>query len=242
MRIHVINPNTTAAVTQKIAAAAQAVAAKGTEIVARQSKAGPESIEGFVDGAYSLPGLLSEVVAGEREGIDGHIIACFEDPGLDAARSLARAPVIGIGEAACLTASLIAGRFSIVTLSGISVPAIRHNIIRYGLGERCASVRAAEVPASALDDPKSDARERIATEIERAKAEDRAEAIVLGSAMLADLAGPLAKDHGLPVVEGISAAVKLVESLKALGLATSKAGGWAPPQPKGYLRGLGLAG
>jgi len=242
MRIHIINPNTTAAMTEKIGAAARAVASKGTEIVARQSKAGPESIEGYVDEAFSLPGLLSEIVAGEREQCDGHIIACFDDTGLDAARALAKTPVIGIGEAAYFTACLIAGRFSVITTLGISVPALRHNIARYGLSDRCAKVRAAEVPVLALEDPKSDARERIAAEIERAKAEDGTEAIVLGCAGMADLAGTLSRDHGLPVVEGVSAAVKLAESLKTLGLTTSKVGGWAPPRPKGYLRGLGLAG
>jgi allantoin racemase len=242
MRIQIINPNTTSAMTQKIAAAGQAAAARGTEIVARQSKAGPESIEGYVDEAFSLPGLLTEVVAGEREGVDGHIIACFDDTGLDAARALARAPVIGIGEAAYFTACLVAGRFSVITTLGISVPALRHNIARYGLSDRCARVRAAEVPVLALEDPTSNARERIAAEIERAKAEDETEAIVLGCAGMADLAGTLAKEHGLPVVEGVSAAVKLAESLKTLGLATSKVGGWAPPRAKGYLRGLGLAG
>lgn len=242
MRIQIVNPNTTAAMTEKIAAAAQAVAAKGTEIVAKTSKAGPESIEGYVDEAFSLPGLLSEIVAGERDSLDGHIIASFDDTGLDAARALARAPVIGIGEAAYFTACLVAGRFSVITTLGISVPALRHNIARYGLTDRCARVRAAEVAVLALEDPASNARERIAAEVGRAKAEDGTEAIVLGCAGMADLAATLSREHGLPVIEGVSAAVKLAESLKSLGLATSKVGGWAPPRPKGYLKGLGLAG
>jgi allantoin racemase len=242
MRIQIINPNTTAAMTQKIGAAAEAVAAKGTEVIIRQSKAGPESIEGYVDAAFSLPGLLSEIVSGEREGVDGHIIASFDDAGLDAARALAKAPVVGIGEAACFTACLVAGRFSVVTPLGISVPVLRNNIARYGVSDRCVRVRAAEVAVMALDDPKSSARERLAAEVARAKAEDEAEAIVLGCAGMTELAAALSKEHGLPVVEGVSAAVKLIESLKTLGLTTSKVGGWAPPRPKGYLKGLGLAG
>src|SRR4051794_27677769 len=86
MRIKVTNPNTTACMTATIAAAARAAAGPGTEIVAATSPAGPASIEGHHDEAMSLPGLLAEVRAGEVEGVDGHVIACFGDPGLLAAR------------------------------------------------------------------------------------------------------------------------------------------------------------
>jgi allantoin racemase len=241
MRIQIINPNTTTAMTKKIGAAARAVAAAGTEILATQSKSGPESIEGYVDEAYSVPGLLNEIVAGERAGLDGHVIACFDDTGLDAARALAQAPVVGIGEAAYFVASLVGGQFTVITTLSVSIPALRHNIARYGLASRSAGVRAVEVPVLALEDPKSGARDKISSEIARARREDRADAIVLGCAGMADLAGSLSEEHGLPVVEGVSAAIKLVESLGALGLKTSKVGGWASPRPKGYFAALGLA-
>ena len=45
---------------------------------------GPESIEGFYDEAFSVPGLLDEIRRGETEGFDGYVIACFDDTGLDA--------------------------------------------------------------------------------------------------------------------------------------------------------------
>jgi allantoin racemase len=232
MRILVVNPNTTASMTATIAAAARTVASPGTEIVVAQSRDGPVSIEGFFDGAMSLPGLLAEIAAGERDGVDAHVIACFDDTGLDAARSLAAAPVIGIGEAACHLASLVANRFSVVTTLSRSIPVIEQNLARYGLAARCGRVRAAEVPVLELDEPGSDARRRISDEIRLAIRDDRAEAIVLGCAGMAPLAASLASEHGVPVVEGVSAAVKLAESLYALGLKTSKIGAWAAPRAK----------
>ena len=234
MRILVVNPNTTRSMTAKIGLAARAAAAAGTEIVAVEPADGPVSIEGPFDGALSLPGLLEEVLKGETAGVDAHVIACFDDTGLDAARSLARAPVIGIGEAGYHLASLVAGRFSVVTTLSRSIPVIEHNLIRYGLAARCGGVRAAEVPVLALEDPKSGARALISTEIAAALRDDRAEAIVLGCAGMAEFAAALAAEHGVPVVEGVSAAVKLAEALVGLGLATSKLGGWAAPRPKPY--------
>jgi allantoin racemase len=235
MEILVVNPNTTASMTEKIGAAAALVASPGTRITAVTSATGPESIEGYYDEALAVPGLLAEIAKGEARGVDGHVIACFDDTGLDAARVLARAPVVGIGEAGFHAASLIAGTFSVITTLDRAVQAIQHNLVRYGLASRCARVRAVEVPVLALEDPATDARARIAAEIERAQCDDRAEAIVLGCAGMADLAADLSRRCGLPVVDGVAAAVALVEGLVRLGLRTSKLGGYAPPLPKRIL-------
>ena len=236
MRLLVLNPNSTASMTAKIGTAARAAASPGTEVLAQDPGVGPVSIEGYVDEAYAVPGMLDVIRRADRDGVDAHIIACFDDTGLDAARALADAPAIGIGEAAFHMASLVAGKFSVVTTLSRSIPAIEHNLVRYGLSSRCARVRASEVPVLALEDPASDAAARIADEIERAKAEDRAEAIVLGCAGMADLAARLSKAHGLPVLDGVTCAVKLAESLVALGLRTSKRGGYARPLAKDYKR------
>jgi allantoin racemase len=230
MHIRVINPNTTRSMTLKIGAAAKAAASPGVEVTAVNPDFGPASIEGYFDEAFSVPGLIEEI--GEAREADAFVIACFDDTGLDAARALATAPVIGIGEAAYHVASLIAGRFSVVTTLSRSVPILEENLVRYALAGRCARVRAAEVAVLDLEKPGTAARERIATEIDEALHHDRADAIVLGCAGMADLAASFAARFGLPVIEGVSAAVKLAEALVGLRLATSKTGGWAAPRRK----------
>jgi len=232
MRILIVNPNTTASMTRKVGEAARAVAAPGTIIDAVNPDFGPASIEGYFDEAFAVPGLLAEI--GKAPGCDAYIIACFDDTGLDAARCMTQAPVVGIGEAAFHMASLIAGKFSVVTTLSRSVPAIEHNLHKYGLASRCARVRASEVPVLELERPGSDARARISAEIGDAVKTDRAEAIVLGCAGMADLARSLSQEHGVPVVDGAAAAVKLCEGLACLGLKTSKAGGYASPRRKAY--------
>jgi allantoin racemase len=231
MRIRVINPNTTAAMTATIARAAEQAAAVGTTIDAVTSSTGPVSIEGYFDEALSLPGLLMEVRRGDVAGADAHVIACFDDTGLDAARQIATGPVIGIGEAAYHAAALVAHRFTVVTTLARSIPALEHNLMKYGF-ERRAKVRAAEVPVLALEDEKSDARARIDAEIARALVEDHAEAIVLGCAGMAKLARDLSVQHHCPVIDGVGAAVKLAEMLVALGHKTSKRGGYETGAPK----------
>jgi allantoin racemase len=111
--------------------------------------------------------------------MDAYIVACFDDTGLDAARCSTESPVVGVGEAAFHLACLVAGGFSVITTLSRSVPAIEHNLTKYGLAARCRRVRAVEVPVLELELPSSNARERISNEIRKAVQEDRAEAIVL---------------------------------------------------------------
>lgn len=229
--INLVNPNSTASMTAAIEATATAVAGPSTSIRAVTCQAAPASIEGFVDEALSVPSLLDEIRDGDRTGAVGHVIACFDDTGLDAARCIASAPVVGIGEAACHMATLVACSFSIVTTLGRSVPALSRNVRHYGFDHLCRSVRAAEVEVLALDRGDPDARGFIEVEIERAL-EIGAEAIVLGCAGMTDLTASLSEKYGVPVIDGVAAAVALVEALASTGVVTSKIGGYAAPIPK----------
>lgn len=239
MRIALINPNTTATMTETAADAARRVVAPDTVILPLTSQMGPVSIEGYYDEALAVPGLLMELAAAEKDGVDAAIIACFDDTGLDAARAVATVPVIGICEAAIATTSFIAQRFSIVTTMARSRLPIEHLVHRYGASSRC-KVRAADIPVLSLEDPSSNARERLQAEIAKALAEDDAEAIILGCAGMADLTEQLRLEFGLPIVDGVACAVKQAEALVALGIRTAKGSAYATPVRKPY-RGL-LAG
>jgi allantoin racemase len=232
MKIRVINPNTTTNMTNKIGEAARQVASPGTVIVATNPKSGPVSIESHFDEAISAVGVTEEVRSGEGENTNAYIIACFGDPGLLAARELTRAPVIGIAEAAFHLATMISTRFTIVTTLARTGIIAEHLLQSYGFSHHCRRVRAAEIPVLDLEDDSTEALDRLIEECIRAKAEDNIGAIVLGCGGMADLTAQIQKKIGLPVVEGVTAAVKLAESLVSLGLGTSKYGDLAPPRPK----------
>ncbi len=219
--------------TARIAASARAVAAPGTEIEAVTSELGPASIEGYYDEAFAVPGLVKAISAGEAAGADGAVIACFDDTGLDAARSAVAIPVVGLCEAAVHVAALLAHRFVIITTLSRSIAPLEALTARYGVAGRC-TVRAAEVPVLALEDSPAAAAAEIEAEIARALAADRAEAVILGCAGMTDLAAALVGKFGVPVIDGVVAAVKLAEALASLGLRTSKTGAYARPLPKAY--------
>ncbi len=235
MRIKVINPNTTQSMTEKIDEAARAVVAAGTEVVTVNPRSGPVSIEGHYDEAVSAIGVLEEVRQGEADGIDAYVIACFGDPGLLAAREIAHGPVIGIAEGAMRAASFVARGFSIVTTLRRACPTLRDLVDAYGMQRYCASIRATDLAVLDLEELGGTAAGTVLEECRRAVVEDSADAILLGCAGMADLGDSIAAELGVPVIDGVRAAVKFAEGMVALGLATSKAGDLAWPLEKPYL-------
>ncbi|WMS41086.1 aspartate/glutamate racemase family protein [Acuticoccus sp. MNP-M23] len=232
MKIHIINPNSTASMTDKIAAAARGIASPGTQIIATNPSGTPASIEGFADEAVSVPPLLDEIRNGTEAGADAFVVACFDDPGLNACREVTDRPVIGICEAAMMTASILAARFSVVTTLPRAIPIIEDLADHYGMGRRCRRVRSAEIPVLALEDEGDAAAQKVRAEVLKSVAEDGAEAVILGCAGMADLAAALTEEAGVPVIDGVIAATKMAEALAGLGLKTSKAGAYAFPRQK----------
>ncbi|NKB53855.1 MAG: aspartate/glutamate racemase family protein [Rhizobiaceae bacterium] len=220
MKILVVNPNTTTSMTKKIGLAARAAARPGTEIVVANSQNGPASIQGFLDVATCVPGLLEEVA--QHPDVDAIVIACFDDTGLDAVRSLVTVPVLGIGEAAYHAASMIAVKFSVVTTLSRSVYGLENNLLKYGLAQKCTGVRATDIPVLKLEEGDRATVDKIRLEIRAAIDQDQAEAIVLGCAGMADLMAQLSDEFQLPVVDGVAAGVALSEALVNSNLTTSK--------------------
>ncbi len=216
MHILVINPNSTATMTASVAEAARHVAEGTTRITALTCESGPASIQGPEDGAAALPGLFKsfdDQILG-RGGYDAVVIACFDDTGLAELKVRSHVMVIGIGEAAYHAAMLMAPKFSVVTTLAVSIPVIEKNLRDYGFSSRCARVRASGVPVLDLGANGDEGRRKIAAEIECALTEEKPGAIVLGCAGMADLAADLTKEFGVPVIDGVAAAVVLAEAAR----------------------------
>ena len=233
MNLLLINPNTSEAMTAGIAAAARAVAFPGTTVHATQPTFGPRSIEGHYDEAIAAAGVAEQVRL-HGAGADAVVIACFGDPGLDAAREATSAPVIGIAEAAFHAASFLATGFSVVTTMTRTCVIAEHLVLQYGFERRCRGIHGTDIPVLALEDGGAGCVDQIEAAAREALARDRSGAIVLGCAGMAALCATLSARLGVPVIDGVAAAVKFAEGLVALGLRTSAHGDYARPLPKVY--------
>ncbi|MFB7324676.1 aspartate/glutamate racemase family protein [Streptomyces sp. NPDC056190] len=231
MRILIANVNTTASMTETIRAQAAASASPGVEIVGLTPSFGPESVEGNFESYLAAVAVMDRIVRYD-EPYDAVIQAGYGEHGREGLQELLDVPVVDITEAAAQVAMLIGRTYSVVTTLDRAVPQIQDRLLLAGLSERCASVRASGLPVLELEADPARAADAIVTEARRAVDEDRAEVICLGCGGMAGLDQKISAATGVPVVDGVAAAVTLAEGLVRLGLSTSKVRSYAPPRPK----------
>lgn len=231
MRLLVVNVNTTAAMTEAIAASARSVAAADTEIIGLTPTIGAESVEGNFESYLAAVAVMNAVVTYDGP-FDAVVQAGFGEHGREGLQELLDVPVVDITEAAGHVASLIGHRFSVVTTLDRTVPLIEGRLATAGLAARCASVRSSGLSVLELEEDPAMAVKAIVREAELAVRDDHAEVICLGCGGMAGLDEAVRRATGVPVVDGVTAAVKLAESLVGLGLSTSKIRTYATPRPK----------
>jgi Asp/Glu/hydantoin racemase len=215
MRILVVNSNTTPSVTDRIAAAARAAASAGTQIAAVTAPFGLPLIVTRADWLVAGPATLAALAA-HRGTYDAAVIACFGDPGLDAAKEIFDVPVLGISEAAFHAAAMLGRRFGVVSFTAALRPMFEDCLAHHGLGARCAGFRMGP-PFSG--DPGRVAEERldlIAALCAESVEKDGAEAVILAGGPLAGIAPLLQPRVAVPLVDGTQAAVRLAEAMAGL--------------------------
>lgn len=236
MKLLLINPNVSEAVTELMAAEARRSASPGTEIVPATGRFGALYIENRVEAAIAGHAVV-EALAEHGRGVDAAIVSAFGDPGLGAAKELADVPVVGLCEAALLTAWALGRRYSIVCLTRRLRAWYFEAAAEHGLGGRLGSVRALDVPVTDIVTAKDVLRDALVEQCVRAVEQDDAEVVILGGGPLAGLAREVADLIPVPMLDGVSCAVRLAESLVALAPRPPRRGSFAPPAPK-PTRGL----
>ncbi|MFG2790900.1 aspartate/glutamate racemase family protein [Streptomyces sp. NPDC048419] len=240
MRIVVTNCNTTQEMTEEIVQGARAAAGPGTTVLGLTPAWGPESAEGWLDSYLSAAAVIDLLRTYEGPSYDAVVMAGFGEHGREGVRELTDVPVVDITEAAAHLACLLGRRYGVVTTLERSCGQIEDSLELAGVARNCAAVVGTGLGVLDLGD--TDRTEAaFLTAAERAR-EAGAEVLVLGCAGMTGLQQVVGQKLGLPVVDGVGAAVKLTESLVTLGLTTSRAGGYAKPVPKRRVWGRGGTG
>jgi allantoin racemase len=231
VKLLVVNVNTTKSMTRAISETARGVVAPGTEIIGLTPAVGADSVEGNFESYLAAVAVMNAVVTYEGD-FDAVIQAGYGEHGREGLQELLDVPVIDITEAAAFVACLLGHKYSVVTTLDRTVPLIEDRLLLAGLNTRCASVRSSGLSVLQLEEDPDATVKAIVSEAEKAVREDNAEVICLGCGGMAGLDAAVRQATGVPVVDGVAAAVKLAESLVGLGLSTSKIRTFAPPRPK----------
>ncbi len=232
MKICVINPNSSTSVTDHLRHTLLAIKRADTELCVICPDRGPVSIESAYDEALAIPPTLELVKWANQEGYDAVVLACFSDPGLDAAKEISTIPVIGIEEATLHMAAMLGHRFSIMTGMRRRIPTREWHVALRGVQDSYASSPALEMSVLEMDSDPIKAKKRILELAKKAVTEDRAEAIVLGCAGLAGYSEDIERELGVVVLDPTSVAFKVAEAMADLGLHHSKVGRFSYPPKK----------
>lgn len=203
--IVVINPNSNQAVTDGLADALAPFAKAGPGIECVTLTDGPFGIESQVHSDQVVMPLVRLVES--RPDASAFVIACYSDPGIDACRSVARAPVFGIQESGILTAMARGDRIGVIAIADASIARHRKYMRRMGVLDRLA----AERPLDMSVDETARGADTFARLVEvggQVRA-DGADAIVLGCAGMARHRAPLQAELGIPIIEPTQAAVAM---------------------------------
>jgi allantoin racemase len=232
MKILIINPNTTETFTEAVQVAVDAYKSSDTEIIAVNPKAGPGTIESIFEEMMSGAPTLELFLANENK-YDGFIIACYGNEGLvQAAREITDKPVIGITEASYYMACMLGRKFSVVTTGDRWESLLWDSVRLHGLEDRCASMRPTSIATSELEASGDDiVREHLLKESRKALQEDGADVILLGCAGMTGFDKELEAELGVPVIDGVVAALKFMEALIGYGVGTSKRKAYQPLEP-----------
>ncbi|EPX79415.1 aspartate/glutamate racemase family protein [Litoreibacter arenae] len=239
MKILLINPNTTEALTDLLGDAARSVLPAGTTLDCVTAERGVPYISTRTEAIVGGLSVL-EILAQHHRNYDAAIVAAFGDPGLGAARELYDIPVVGLAEAGMLSACMLGAKFSIVTFAQALGPWYRECVEWHGLAGRCSGVRMLDGTFRDISDVQGEKADLLVELANRAIDEDGADVIVLAGAPLAGLAPQVRDRIPVPVVDCAQAALLQAAALAALKPVGATRGSFARPAAKGST-GLGDA-
>ncbi|MDI5933434.1 aspartate/glutamate racemase family protein [Halomonas kalidii] len=232
MKLLVINPNISTDVTALIEREAQRSTRPGTELSMATAPFGVAYIETRAEA--QIGGYAAMQVAAERYADhDAVVVAAFGDPGLTALREILPIPVVGMTEAALVSACQQGSRFSVIAISQRIQAWYRETIAGYGFADRLASIRALDEPLAHIGRVQEDQGERLVALAERAVADDGADVLILAGAPLAGLARGVAERLPVPALDGVTCALHQAQALVDLRATTPTAGSFAAPPTKG---------
>ena len=228
-KIFVINPNTNPKNTAVIARAIEPFKPVGVEVDTVSPDKGPVGLESYYHNYLASVNVHERIIQAEKEGYDGIVIACFGDPGIEAAKELVDIPVVGITEASYALASILGTKFLVIVSADTAVPRQIRYLKALGIPDYQYAVRPIGLTVLGVMADRVNAKELIANNCEVALKETGSEVIVMGCSGFSGLRKDLEKMLNVPIIDPVVAGVQVCNTLINMGLAQSKVSTYKTP-------------
>jgi allantoin racemase len=177
--------------------------------------------------SLTVPELIRNAIQAERDGVDGILVDCMADPGIEILRETVSIPVLGPGHSSMHVAAMLGRRFSLLVTTDFSSRYFLAHVERAGLGTRLASREIVDVPPEEIA-ADSDATFRgLVAASERAIEVACADTLVLCCTGFAPFSVRLqqalsAKGWSVPLIDPMSTTINLLAALNGAGLTHSR--------------------
>jgi allantoin racemase len=223
MRLLVINPNTSAAISRRLqehVAGVVAGLATGVEVRSATAAFGANYISDEASFAIAAHAGLDAAASdcalhGDPDAI---LLGCFGDPGIEALRETIGRPVVGLAEAAMREAASH-GRFAVVTGGAAWRPMLERLARSLGWGEALVAVHVLEATGAQLAADPDAAIASLRAACRTASA--GADAVILGGAGLAGMAAQIAPAVDVPLIDSVTAGARALLGAAQAGAPTS---------------------
>lgn len=229
MRLLLLNPNTTGALTERLARSVQTVLPPDVTLVPVTASEGFAYISSRAEAQIAGAGVLS-IIAERQDDVDAAVIAAFGDPGLTATRELFDLPITGMTEAAMLTACAMGARFAFVTFSRTLAPWYSEQVARAGLESRFAGVHALSEGFGSISNVAEEMRAALLDLCKSVAAE--ADVLIIAGAPIAGLAPEIQAEVPAILLDPVQAAALQAIALWRLRPGGSDRGSFARPPAK----------
>jgi allantoin racemase len=235
MRILVINPNTNPKNTKVINDAISNFLTKDVQVDVVNPEKGPLGLESYYHNYLASVEVHKMIIDSEEQGYDGIVIACYGDPGIEAAKELVSIPVVGITEASYALARLLVTKFLVIVSADTAVPRQIRYIKALGIPDYQYAIRPIGLTVLGVMADRMSAKELIANNCEKSLKETNAELIVMGCSGFSGLREELENQLGVPIIDPVVAGVQVCASLIRMGLSQSKSMTYRTP-PKFQIK------
>lgn len=208
--------------------------AEGLEISARLIPSGPSSIESLWEEFACVPGLVTLARQAELDGVDGLIVDCMGDPGVDVLREIVSIPVLGPAQTTMGLAAMLGRKFAVITVLERTRPLVEDLVRKYGLFDRFCGCEIVELPVLEFGENREHTLDLVIEAAHKAAKSLRADVIVVGCTGWTGLAPHIEKSladagYAIPVLDPMMLTVRLLSVLIDSAVTHSKR---AYPSPK----------
>jgi len=187
----------------------------------------PQVHESHTALALAAPELIRNAIEAESEGVDGIMVDCMADPGVDVMRESVSIPVLGPGHTSMHVAALLGRRFSLLVTTDFSARYFLEQVNRMGLGARLASCQVVRMPPEEIGADEAKTLGLLVEASREAILTAQADTLILSCTGFAPFSSRLREklagmDLAVPLVDPFAATINALAALIAAGLSHSR--------------------